>query len=155
MERWHFFTDLSKRIKHSFWASELLITDGNDVSVWEFKLDIFVTRFFEFFHFFIEIKSNVAFFFFDSSNNLEFSRTLESLTGFHQDFGKMRSKISTSEVVSHNSMWKRITFIDWDSVGNSITRINDHTSGSSGGVEGKNSLDRDIELWDTESLEED
>jgi hypothetical protein len=133
----------------------LLVTNGDDVSVWEFELDIFVSRFFEFFHFFIEIKSNVAFFFFDSSNNLEFSRTLESLTGFHQDFGKMRSKISTSEVVSHDSVWKRITFIDWDSVSNSITRINDHTSGSTGGIEGKDSLDRDIELWDTESLEED
>jgi len=52
-------------------------------------------------------------------------------------------------------MWKRITFIDWDSVGNSITRINDHTSGSTGGVEGEDSLDRYIELWNTESLEED
>jgi len=67
----------------------------------------------------------------------------------------MRSKISTSEVVSHDSMWKRITFIDWDSVGYSITRIDDHTSGSTGGVEGENSLDRYIELWNTESLEED
>jgi len=52
-------------------------------------------------------------------------------------------------------MWKRITFIDWDSVGYSITRIDDHTSGSTGGVEGENSLDRYIELWNTESLEED
>lgn len=155
MDRWHFFTDLSKRIEHSFWASELLISNGDDVSVWEFELDIFVTRFFEFFHFFIEIKSNVALFFFNSPHNFEFSRTLESLTGFHQDFGKVSCKISTSEVVSHNSMWKRITFIDWDSVGNSITRINNHTSCSTGGVEGKDSLDRDIELWDTESLEED
>jgi len=155
MERWHFFTDHLKRLEHSFWAPELLVTDGNDVSVWEFELDIFVTRFFEFFHFFVEIKSYVALIFFDSSYNFEFSRTLESLTGLHQDFGKVSSKISTSEVVSHDSMWKRITFIDWDSVGNSITRINDHTSSSTGGVEGKNSLDRDIELWDTESLEED
>jgi len=65
------------------------------------------------------------------------------------------SEISTSKVVSHNSMWKRITFIDWDGVGNSVTRINDHTSGSTGGVEGKDSLDRDIKLRDTESLEED
>jgi len=155
MERWHFFTNHFKRIKHSFWASELLVTNGDDVSVWEFELDIFVTRFFEFFHFSIEIKSNVALIFFNSSNNFEFSRTLESLTGLHQDFGKVSCKISTSEVVSHDSMWKRITFIDWDSVGNSITRINDHTSSSTGGVEGKDSLDRDIELWDTESLEED
>lgn len=67
----------------------------------------------------------------------------------------MSGKISTSEVVSHDSVWERITFIDWDSVGYSITRVNDHTSGSSGGIEGEDSLDRDIELWDTESLEED
>ena len=67
----------------------------------------------------------------------------------------MSSKISTSEVVSHDSMWKRVAFVNWHGVGYSITRINDHTSGSTGGVEGKDSLDRDIELWDTESLEED
>lgn len=132
-----------------------MVTNGDDVSIWEFELDIFVSRFFELFHFFLVVKSTIALLFFDSPYNFEFSRTLESLTGLHQDFGKVTRKISTSEVVSHNSMWKRITFIDWDSMGNSITRINDHTSGSTGGVEGKDSLDRDIELWDTESLEED
>jgi len=155
MERWHFFTDLTKRIEHSFWAPELLVTNGDDVSVREFELDIFVARFFELFHFFIEIKSYIGLLFFNSPYNFEFSRTLESLTGLHQDFGKVSRKISTSEVVSHNSMWKRIAFIDWDSMGNSITRIDDHTSGSTGGVKRKDSLDRDVELWDTESLEED
>ena len=52
-------------------------------------------------------------------------------------------------------MWKRITFIDRNGVGYSITRINDHTSGSTGGVKGKDSLDRYVELWDTECLKED
>jgi len=73
MEGWHFFTDHLKRLEHSFWAPELLISNGDDVSVWEFELDIFVTRFFEFFHFFVEIKSYVTLIFFDSSYNFEFS----------------------------------------------------------------------------------
>ena len=38
-------------VEQSFWASELLVADGDDVSVWEFELDVFVGGLSELFQF--------------------------------------------------------------------------------------------------------
>ena len=47
------------------------------------------------------------------------------------------------------------TFIDGDSLGNTITRIADNTIGSSGRVEGENGLIGNVQLGDLECLEHD
>ena len=51
-------------------------------------------------------------------------------------------------------MWKRVTFVDWDGMSNTITRINDATSDSTRGVEGQDGLDSNVELRSVEVLEE-
>lgn len=50
----------SKRIEKSFRASELLVTNGDDVSIWEFILLFFGRWIFIFLHFLLEVKSNVT-----------------------------------------------------------------------------------------------
>merc|ERR1719431_1729458 len=52
-------------------------------------------------------------------------------------------------------MGKSITFIDWDSVGDTITRVHDNTSGTSRGIEGEDSLDGNIHCGHVEGLEHD
>merc|ERR1712025_350913 len=52
-------------------------------------------------------------------------------------------------------MWQSISFVDWDSVGNTITRIKNDTSGTARGVERKDSLNGDIHGWSVECLEHD
>lgn len=66
----------------------------------------------------------------------------------------MLSKISSGKIVSSDSMRKGVSFIDWDGVSNSITRVDNETSSSTGGVEGENSLDGYVPFWDIECLEE-
>jgi len=71
---WNFSSDSSKRIEKSFWASELLVTNGDDVSIWEFVLLFFGRGVFIFLHFFLEIEGDITEFFFDVSDDFEFSR---------------------------------------------------------------------------------
>lgn len=62
---------------------------------------------------------------------------------------------TTGNIHSLDSVWDGETLIDWDSMANTITRVNNETSGSSGGVERHDSLDGDIESWNKECLEHD
>merc|ERR1719365_354014 len=52
-------------------------------------------------------------------------------------------------------MGKGITFIDGDTVGDTITRVHDNTSGTARGIEGEDSLDGDIHGGHVEGLEHD
>merc|ERR1712106_1318858 len=52
-------------------------------------------------------------------------------------------------------MRKSITFIDWDTMGNTISRVHDDTSGTSRSIEGEDSLDGDIYGGHVEGLKHD
>merc|ERR1712002_1378700 len=52
-------------------------------------------------------------------------------------------------------MGKGVTFIDGDTVGNTVTRVHDNTGGTSGGIEGEDSLDGNIHGGHVEGLEHD
>merc|ERR1711874_441134 len=57
--------------------------------------------------------------------------------------------------VTDNGMGKGITFIDWDSMGDTISRVHDNTSGTARGIQGEDSLDGNIHGGHVESLEHD
>merc|ERR1711992_201723 len=52
-------------------------------------------------------------------------------------------------------MGKSITFINGDVVGDTISRVHDHTSGTTGGIEGKDGLDGNIHGGHVEGLKHD
>jgi len=60
---------------------------------------------------------------------------------------------SSGDEVLVNGVRNGETFIDWDSVGNTISRINDATGGSTVSVEGKDGLDGNVHTGNLESLE--
>jgi len=86
--------------EESFWASELLVTNSHDLSIWKFVLDIMFRGVFEFLEFFLIVSSNVAMFFFESSSNIFFSTGNEVVTSFSEDSTEIISKLSTSEIIS-------------------------------------------------------
>merc|ERR1712233_219180 len=54
-----------------------------------------------------------------------------------------------------DGVWEGITLVDGDSVGDTVTGVHDDTSGTSGGVEGEDSLDGNIHIGHVEGLEHD
>lgn len=63
-----------------------------------------------------------------------------------------RDGSSGNEVLS-NGMWDGEALEDWDSMGNTITGVANHTGGSSIGVEGEDGLNGNIESSALEGLE--
>merc|ERR1719365_530981 len=52
-------------------------------------------------------------------------------------------------------MGESITLVDGDTVGDTVTRVHDNTGGTSGGIEGEDSLDSNIHGGHVEGLEHD
>jgi hypothetical protein len=93
-------------------------------------------------------------FLFESSSNIFFSTGYEIVTSFSEDSTEIISELSTGKIISLDTVRERVTLEDWNGVRNTITTIDNTTSSSTGGVERKNSLDRNIELWNLEVFKE-
>ena len=60
---------------------------------------------------------------------------------------------SSGNVVLLDGVRNLETLIDWDGVSNTISRVTNHTCGSTIGVEGEDGLDGDVKTLDLEGLE--
>merc|ERR1712018_155699 len=106
-------------------------------------------------HFLLEVKSNIAEFLLDVTNNLTLSSSGEGVTTLSKDLHEVVGELTASQVQTEDGMGKSITFIDGDSVGNTISRIHDNTSGTTSDIEGKDSLDGNIHGGHVEGLKHD
>ena len=79
----------------------------------------------------------------------------ERVAALSEDLHEVVGEFTASQVKTDNGMGKSITFINRDSMGNTINRVHDNTSGTSRGIEGKYSLDGNIHSWHVEGFEHD
>merc|ERR1719431_402007 len=63
-------------------------------------------------------------------DNLTLSSGGEGVTTLSQDLHEVVGELTASKIKADNSMGKGITFIDWDTVGDTISRVHDNTSGT-------------------------
>merc|ERR1712223_1371140 len=87
--------------------------------------------------------------------NLTFSSGGERVATFSEDLHEVVGELTASQVQTEDGMGESITFIDGDIVGDTITRVRDHTGGTTGGIEGEDSLDSNIHGGHVEGLEHD
>jgi len=142
-------------LEEGLWASKSFVTDGDDLTVWEF------VRLFQRSgrsgggHFLLEVEGDVAKLFFDVSDDFSFGGGDEAVTSFSKDLHEVVSQISTGKIESHDSVWESVTLVDWDVVGNSVAGVQNDTGGSTGSVKGENGLDGNVHGWEVEGLEHD
>merc|ERR1719167_808202 len=72
-----------------------------------------------------------------------------------EDLHEIVGELTSSKVKTDDGVGEGITFIDGDTVGDTISRVHDDTSGTSGSIEGEDSLDSDIHSGHVEGLEHD
>ena len=106
-------------------------------------------------HFLLEVKSNIAELLLDVTDNLTLSSGGERVTTLSEDLHQVVGELTASQVQTENGMGKSITFIDGDTVRDTITRVHDNTSGSARGIEGEDSLDGNIHGGHVEGLKHD
>merc|ERR1739838_417430 len=98
---------------------------------------------------------NIAKLLLDVTDNLTLSSGGERVATLSEDLHEVVGQLTSSKVKTDNSMGKSITFIDGDTVGDTISRVHDDTSGTAGSIEGEDSLDGNIHGGHVEGLEHD
>merc|ERR1719167_1690754 len=72
-----------------------------------------------------------------------------------EDLHEIVGELTSSKVKTDDGVGEGITFIDGDTVGDTISRVHDDTSGTPGSIEGEDSLDGNIHSGHVEGLEHD
>jgi len=142
-------------LEEGLWASESLVTDGDDLTVWELVALLEGGGGGGGGHLLLEVERHVAELLLDVSHDLSLGGGDEAVASLGEDLHEVVGQVSAGEVESHDGVWESVTLVDWDVVGNSITGVQDDTGGSSGGVEGEDGLDGDVHGWEVEGLKHD
>jgi len=117
-------------LEEEFWASELLGSEGDDFTVWEFVGDFLAGGGGEGLHFRIIVEGDIGLLLLDVTDNFHFGGGVEGDVRFHKDLGHPVGEVTTSEIDSHDGVGKGVTVEDWDSVGDTITGVEDDTGGT-------------------------
>merc|ERR1712215_111026 len=149
------FHSKERDIKESLWATETLITNGNDLTVGKLIGLLKGGGGSSSRHFLFKVKSNIAELLLDVTDNLALSSGGEGVATLSEDLHQVVGKFTSSKVKTDNGMREGITFIDGDTMGDTITRVHDNTSGTARGIEGEDSLDSNIHCRHVEGLEHD
>merc|ERR1711892_631166 len=98
---------------------------------------------------------NIAKLLLDVTDNLALSSGGERVATLSEDLHQVVGELTSSKIKTDNGVGKGITFIDWDTVGDTISGVHDNTSSTAGGIQGKDSLDGDIHGGHAEGLKHD
>jgi len=142
-------------LEEGLWATESLVTNGDDLTVGELVALFQRSGGSSSSHLLLKVKSDVAELLLDVSDDFSLGGGDEAVTSLGEDLHEVVSQVSTGKIESHDGVWESITLIDWDVVANSITGVKHDTSGSARGVEGEDGLDGDVHGWEVEGLEHD
>jgi len=142
-------------VEESFWGHESWSVNLDSLTIWELVVLGELSAGAGFSFVFFSVKRDESGLFLDGSDNLVPCRfttlLLDTVSG--KEGNEVVGNGSTGNEVLVNGVWNGETFIDWDSVGNTISRVNNATGGSTVGVEGKDGLNGNIHTSDLESLE--
>merc|ERR1712083_181203 len=106
-------------------------------------------------HLLLKVKSNIAQLFLDVTDNLPLGGGGEGVATLGEDLHQVVGELTASQVQTKDGMGKSITFIDGDSVGDTIARVHDNTGGTARGIKGEDSLDGNVHSRRVEGLEHD
>merc|ERR1712203_924063 len=140
------------RLEEGLGGTEPLVTDGDDLTVGKLIGLLEGGRGSSGGHLLLEVKSNIAQLLLDVSDNLSLGSGGERVTSLGEDLHQVVGQFTASKVKTEDGVRESITFIDGDSVGHTITRVHDDTGGTTGGVQGEDSLDGDIHGGHVEGL---
>jgi len=149
------FHSEERRLEEGFGATESLISDGDNLTVGE------LVRFLEGGgrggggHLLLEVEGDVAELLFDVTDDFTFGRGGERVTSLREDLHEVVRKITTGQVETQDGVRKSVTFVDGDGVRDAVTRVENDTGGTTGGVQRQDGLDGDVHGGSVEGLEHD
>merc|ERR1712152_5270 len=143
------------RLEEGFRGTEPLVANGNDLTVRKFIGLLEGGGGSSGGHLLFEVKGNIAELLLDVTDNLSLGSGGERVTSLGEDLHQVVGEFTASEVKTEDGVGEGITFIDGDGVGDTIAGVHDDTGGTTGGVQGEDSLDGDVHGGHVEGLEHD
>merc|ERR1719147_80968 len=143
------------RLEESLGASESLVSNGDDLTVGKLIGLLKGGGGSSSGHLLLEVKGNIAELLLDVTDNFTLSGGGERVASLGEDLHQVVGELTSSKVKTDNGVWKSITLVDGDSVGDTVTGVHDNTGGTSRGIEGEDSLDGNIHGGHVEGLEHD
>merc|ERR1711994_837293 len=144
-----------RRLEEGLRGTEPLIANGNDLAIGKFIGLLQGGGSSSSGHLLLKVKSNIAKLLLDVTDNLPLSSGGERVATLSQDLHEVVGELTASQVQAEDGMGESITLIDGNSVGDTITRVHDNTSGTTRGIEGQDSLNGNIHGRHVEGLEHD
>jgi len=143
-----------RRLEESLRSTESLVTNSNDLTIGKLvgllqagalggSLDLL-----------LEVEGDVAKLLLDVTDDFSLGGGGESVTALSKNLHEVVGKITASHVDTGNGVGKGETLVNGDNVSDTITRVQNDTSGTTGGVQRQNGLDRDVESWGVKCLED-
>merc|ERR1712038_1427003 len=143
------------RLEEGFGAAEAFIANGDDLTIGKFIGLLKGGRSSSSGHFLFKVKGNIAELLLDVTDNLTLSGGGEGVATLSKDLHQVVGELAASKVKTNNGMGEGITFIDGNSMGDTVTGVHDNTSGTARGIEGEDSLDGNIHGRHVEGLKHD
>jgi len=136
-------------------APEPLIANGDNLSIRQFVALLQGGGGGSSGHFLLKVKSNIAQLLLDVPDNFPLGSGGEAVASLGEDLHQVVSQVTTGQVQPEDGMGQGITFIDGDSVGDTITTVQDNTGGPTRGIQREDSLDGHIHGRCVEGLKHD
>ena len=142
-------------LEQGLWTSESLVTDGDHLTVGKLVALLQAGALGSGLHLLLKVQGDVAQLLLDVTDDFTLGGGGEGVATLSQDLHQVVSQVTTGEVQTKDGVGKGITLVDGDSVGDTISRVEHNTSGTTRGVQGQHGLDGDIHGWGVEGLEHD
>ncbi len=136
-------------------APESLVSDGDHLTVRELVALLEAGAGGGSSHLLLKVQSNVAELLLDVTDDLTLGSGGEGIATLGEDLHEVVSQVTAGQVQTEDGMGKGVSLIDGNCVGDTISRVEHDTSGTSRGVQGEHSLDGNVHGWGVEGLEHD
>merc|ERR1719223_1446097 len=143
------------RLEEGLGATESLVTDGDDLTVGKLIRLLEGGGGSSGRHLLLKVQGDVAQLLLDVTDNLALSGGGERVATLGEDLHEVVGELTASQVKTEDGVGKSITLIDGDGVGDTISGVHDDTGGTTGSVQGEDSLDGNIHGGHVEGLEHD
>jgi len=143
------------RLEEGLWATESLVTNGDDLTVGELVALLKRSGRGSGGHLLLKVEGDVAELLLDVSDDFSLGGGDKRVASLGEDLHEVIGEITTGKIESHDGVGKSITLVDGHVVADTITGVEDDTSGTAGGVEGEHGLDGDVHGGEVEGLEHD
>ena len=136
-------------------ATEALVADSDDLAVGQLVVLLEGGRLGGELHLGVEVQRDVAELLLDVTDDFTLGGGGESITTLSQDLHEVVSEVAAGHVETGNGVRQRETLVDGHDVGDTVTRVEHDTRGTTRGVQRQHGLDRHVESRGVEGLEDD